>query len=115
MPQSLIDTGSLHDTAVLGNIAKEHCQTTVLGIGMLDVTNTTVGTIGIQRSPLCTLATHLRREAVARSRLVDAIGFCIDSAIDNAVFLQGLAERHAIDTRSRSIDESSLRQFVHNT
>ena len=48
VPEALIDTSSLHDTAILCDITEEHGQSAILRIGMFEVTNATLGTIGIE-------------------------------------------------------------------
>ena len=114
MPQAFIHAGSLHYAAVLGNVTEEHGQSAILGIGMFDVTDAAIGTVGIKCPPLFRLTTHLCREPVARSRLIDAISLCIDSTVDDAVFLKSFSKRHTIDTNSRAVNESAFIQFVQN-
>ena len=48
VPQALVDTSGLHHTAVLSDIAKEHSQATILGVGVFEVADTALGTIGIE-------------------------------------------------------------------
>ena len=71
VPQGFIHTGSLHHAAVLSDVAEEHGQSTILGVGMLKVADATVGAVSVQRGILLRLRTHLRREAVARSGVID--------------------------------------------
>ena len=49
MPQALVNASRLDHTAILGDVAKEYSQAAILGIGVLQVANTTIGTIGIER------------------------------------------------------------------
>ena len=52
VPQRLIDASSLHDTAILCDITKEHGQSAILRIGMFEVADATLSTIGIEGTPL---------------------------------------------------------------
>ena len=47
MPDTLVYTSGLHNTAVLCDITEKYGKTTIFGIGMLQVTDTTVGTVRI--------------------------------------------------------------------
>ena len=62
MPKHWIDTGCLYYTTILRDISEENGETTILGISVFQVTDTTILTIGIETLPLCILATHLGRE-----------------------------------------------------
>ena len=112
MPQALIHASSLHHTAVVGNISEEHSESAVLRIGMLQVADTSIGAVGIECTPLLTLRTHLRREAVAGSRLIDTVGLCIHRAVHDTVFLHGLSQRHAVHTGGGAVDKATLVQFI---
>ena len=52
VPEALIDTCSLHHTTVLSDIAEEYSKASILCVGMLEVTDTTIGTVGIESAPL---------------------------------------------------------------
>ena len=87
VPQTFVNTSGLYHATVLCDITKEHGQSAILGVSVFEVANTTIGTIGIKCTPLFRLRTHLGRETIARSRLIDTIGFCIHFTINNTVFL----------------------------
>ena len=74
VPQCLIDAGGLHHTAVLGDIAKEHGQATVLGIGVGEVADAAPGAVGIEGGIIFALRAHLRGEAIPRGGEVDGPG-----------------------------------------
>ena len=65
MPEHWVYAGCLHYATVLGDVTEEHCQSTILGVGMLQVADTTLGTVGVEILPLSVLATHLGRELSA--------------------------------------------------
>ena len=66
MPEHWVYSSCLHYATILGDVAEEHCQSAILGVGMLEVADTTLGAIGVKTLPLSVLATHLGRELSAR-------------------------------------------------
>ena len=115
VPQTFVNTCGLHHATILSDITKEHGQSAILGVSVFKVADATIGTIGIKCTPLFRLRAHLGREAIARSRLIDAIGLCIHVTINNAIFLQGFSECHSIYTGRRAVNQSTLAEFVQNT
>ena len=115
VPQLLIDAGGLYHTAVLGDVAKEDCQTAILCVGVLNVADTTAGTVFVEFTPLGTLTAHLRREAVTWCRLIYAICFCVNICLCNIVFLELLTNCLAVNTLTTAVDKTSLGEFVHDT
>ena len=87
VPKAFVNASGLHNTTVLSDITKEHGQSAILGVSVFEVADATIGTIGIKCTPLFRLRPHLGREAIARSRLIDAICLCIHITINNAIFL----------------------------
>ena len=112
VPQALIYTGGLHHAAVLGNVAKEHRQSAVLGVSMFKVADATVGTVLVKCAPLAVLTAHLSREAVARSRLIYAVGIGVDVVFHYVIFLELLAQSLAIDAAAVLVYQSALGEFV---
>ena len=48
MPQGLIYTSGLHHATILCNIAKQHGQSAILGVSVLQIADTAFSTIGIK-------------------------------------------------------------------
>ncbi len=66
MPELRSNACGLDYTAIDCNVAEEDCHATILGVGMLDVADTAVLTVGIERWPLSILRAHLGRELASR-------------------------------------------------
>ena len=47
MPEHWVNAGCLHYATVLGDIAKEHCQSAILGVSMLKIADTTLSAVGV--------------------------------------------------------------------
>ena len=114
VPQRLVNAGGLYHAAVLGDVAKEDCQTAILCVGVLNVADTTVGAVFVEFTPLGTLTAHLRREAVTWCRLIYAICFCVNICLCNIVFLELLTNCLAVNTLTTAVDKTSLVEFVHD-
>ena len=65
VPKHWVYARSLHHTTILGDVAEEHCQATILGVSMLQVADTALLAVGVETLPLGILATHLGRELSA--------------------------------------------------
>ena len=79
---------------------------------MFDIADTTLGTVGIERIPLCILRTHHGRETSTRSTAIDALCLGINGLTGDAVFLDVFAQRCAIDTLAVETEQSALGQFA---
>ena len=55
MPKARVNTCRLHYAAVLSDVTEEDSHTTVLHIGVLDVTDATVLAVGVKRLPMSVL------------------------------------------------------------
>ena len=114
VPQTLVDTGGLHHTAVLRNITEEHSHAAIFGIGMFDVTNAAIDAVGIKRLPLSILRTQHIAELTSRSTVIDAVGFGVDMFFRNAVLLDVFTERGTIDTLTCEVKQVTLGEFAKN-
>ena len=108
LPQTLVHSGSLDHATVLSNISKEHGETAVLGVSVFEVTDATVGTVGVKLAPLRVLATHLGRELATGCSLVYTVCLRINTCFCYIVFLHLLAKSLAIHTDSGTIYETAL-------
>ena len=61
-PYRLVNAGGFHYTTVLRNVAEEYSHASVFSVGMFDVADTTVGTVGVKRRICGVLGTKLVAE-----------------------------------------------------
>jgi alpha-L-arabinofuranosidase len=112
VPKHWVNTGSLHNATILGDVTEEHCQTAILGVSMLQVADTTVFSVCIEAFPLCILATHLGRELSARGRMIDSVSLWVDAGTCDIIFLHLFCKGMTIHTHHVAIDKSALVQLV---
>ena len=75
---------------------------------MLNIADTSVCAVGIERCPLAALRAHLCAELSARSRLVDALCLWVDSSTCKAVLSDVLAKGCAVYALERCVEQASL-------
>ena len=115
MPKHRIHTSSLHDTTILCDITKENSKTTILGISMFEITDTTILSICIKTFPLCILTSHLSREFSARSRMIDAVCLRINLSTSDIILLHLFIECLTIHALYSTINQTTLIKFVQDT
>ena len=109
MPQFGSHTGCFHHTTILGDVAKEHCQTTVFRIGVFHIAYASRSTIGVKTGPLLILIAHLGGETATGGTVVDAVGLSIDRRTSHC-----LVERQSINALGVATYQSALVQLVQN-
>ena len=57
-PDALVHTGCLDHASVQGDIAFEHAQSTVFGVGVVEVTDAPVGAVRVQSVEIALLGAH---------------------------------------------------------
>lgn len=108
LPDGWVDASSFYHAAVLGNVAKEHCQATVFGVGVLQVAYATFGAVGVEGLPLRVLATHDGRELMAWGTVINAVGLGVDGLGRDVIFLHSLGQRETINTAGIAMQQLSL-------
>ena len=112
MPEFRSHACGLDDATILSDIAEEHSQAAILGVGMFDVADATIGTIGVECLPLSILRTHLDRELAGRSTVIDAACFGVDVLLEDGILLDVLTERCTIDTLATEVEQIALGEFA---
>ena len=112
LPDTFVHTSGLYHTTVLGNITLQYSQSTVLAISMLQIADTSIGTVGIQSLIISVLRTQLDVELVGRCTGIDTPCICINLFLIDVVFSNGFRQGHAIHTIHGCIQQTALRQFI---
>ena len=82
---------------------------------MLQVADTSVGAVGVQRRPLGVLTTHLRAEFTARSAEVDTFGLFVDRRKGDVVFADRFAQSHPVRAFDLRIDQPTFGKLAQDT
>ena len=73
-PDTLINTGCLHHTTVLGNVSEQNSKTAILGVSILERAYTTIGPVSVKRVICTVLRTHAIAENIRRGCAVYSLG-----------------------------------------
>ena len=69
-PDALVHTGRFDHATVDGDVAFEHAQSTVFGVGMVEVTDAPVGAVRVQGVEIALLGAHHEVELTGWGALV---------------------------------------------
>ena len=111
LPDGSIDTGRLHDAAVLGDVAAEHSQSAVLRIGVSDGPDAAVLPVGVQLLVIGFLGAHLRRELAGRCAAVELQGLLRHVGRLDGIAVNLFREGHSVHPVKGGIDQTAASQF----
>ena len=111
-PDAFVHTGGLHHAAVLGDVAEEHCQAAILGVGVLDGTDATVLAVGIQSLVHGALCTHLVAEHTGRCAAVYSLCLGVNVVLEDGVFLNVLGQCGTVHPLHGGVYQPALGKFA---
>ena len=114
MKEAFIHTGCLDDATILGNITFQHCQATVFGIGMFQVTDATIGTVGIKFLIVSFLRPHHITESVGWSTEIDVFSLIAHLLGLDGIFTDFFCQGHAVNTLQRGVHQTAFSQLLHD-
>jgi len=115
MPQSLINTGRLDDTAIQRNVTFEHGQTAVLGVSVVNIPHTTSLTVSVKGFIHRRLGSHCQVEPVGRCRTVKVISLGRRMIYRNIKSLDSFAKGLAIHPVNAGVQQTPFGQFIEDT
>src|SRR5574344_424079 len=86
LPNTLVNPGSFNYATVLGNITKQHSESAILRICMLNITDTSFRTVGIECTVNSILTSHHITEHVCRSTTIYTFCLCTNLRTCNIIF-----------------------------
>ena len=112
LPYRRVYTSCLYHASVLGNIAEEHSQATILGVSVLERAYATILAVYVKRLPLCILTAHLCRELASRSTAIYTIGLCRNTVAGDVVRSHSLSQCHSVNTLGVTVNQSATVKLV---
>ena len=107
----LVDTGGLHDAAVLGDVAEEHGEATVLEVGVGHTADTAVFAVGVEAVPAGALAEGHGRADASGSGTVELLHLRRRVAHD-VPFVESGGHRRGVDGGLLGVEESGPVEFA---
>src|SRR5690606_1528050 len=105
LPDRLVDAGGLHHGAVAGDVAVEHGQAAVGGVGVLQVAHAPGGAVEVEGVPAVVLRVGLDRADVDGGGVPQLDGLRLDRGRHRVPVGQPVAERAAVDRRDVAVEQ----------
>ena len=115
LPDAFIHTGRLDHTTVQRDISFQDSQAAIFGISMLDITDTSGGTIGIQFLIIGFLRSHPNAETMGGSTLVFLDSLVRHIRRGDSKFIHGFGKRHSVHTLHIPVYQAVFQQLVHDS
>ena len=111
-PNTFVHSGCFYHTTVLSDISLQYGQPAVLAVGMFQVADTTIGTVGVEFFVRCILRTQRNIKFIARGTRVDTFSISIWLVYSHTVFSDSICQCHTIHTVHICFQQTALGQLT---